>query len=377
MSRANLPEIVIDTITSDNALLHTLPADPHKIPREFKLHRIMISSFGFDRAAEFSALLTNPKPVGEIDSMGSFGPWDADEPGDTPVSGTFRFSDADFATLRGIEGIMSSEGSYKGTLNRLDVEGRTRTPDFALSVVDNPVPLHTHYFAVVDGTNGDTHLKSVRAQLGNSMIAASGKVVGVPGVKGRHILIEASSSEGHLEDMLRLAVKGQQPPMNGIVNLEAIVELLPGEGDMLNRLVISGRFQVREGRFTDEDVQEKLDALSRKGRGQPDDQGIQNVFSNLRGQFTMRKGNVAFSRLVFDVPGSEVNLLGSYSLRTEEVNFRGHLVLDAKLSQTTSGVRSFLLKIVDPFFSIDRGGSSVPIAITGSRSKPDFGLDFP
>ena len=315
--------------------------------------------------------------MGEIDSEGQFGPWDADEPGDTPVNGTFRFSRADFATLRGIQGIMSSTGRYSGQLSRLDVIGHTETPDFALAKVGNPIPLTTDYVAVVDGTNGNTHLHSVRAQLGKSVIQASGKVVGYRGVKGRHIYIQANASAGRIEDMLRLTVKGDgPPPMKGTVHLSAKVELPPGGGDLLDRLLVDGRFGVGSGQFTDPGVQEKLDALSRKGRGQPDSESIQNVVSNLRGMMKVRKGTISFSNLAFDVPGASVQLHGSYNLANEELDFHGHLLMDAKISQATTGAKSFLLKIFDPFFGKDGGGSSIPIQVTGTRSDPDFGLDI-
>jgi hypothetical protein len=371
-----LPAILIDEVIADDALLQTLPSDPRKFPREFKIHRVVIRSFGFDRAASFHALLTNPTPVGEIDSEGQFGPWNADEPGDTPVSGTFRFSHADFATLRGITGILSSEGSYRGALNHLDVEGHTQTPDFALAAVGNTIPLTTHYVAVVDGTNGDTYLTSVEARLGDSTILATGKVVGIPGIKGRHIFIEANSQTGRIEDMLRLTVKGEQPPMMGSVNLVATIDLPPGEEDLLDRLVLFARFGVAEGRFTSQGVQEKLDSLSRRGQGQPKDESIQNVISNVRGRLTVRQGTVTFSSLAFDVPGATVQLSGSYNLRSEVIDFHGHLLLDAKISQTTTGAKSFVLRLFDPFFNKDGGGASLPIKITGERKNLDFGLDL-
>jgi hypothetical protein len=364
-------------VTADDALLQTLPKDPRKLPREFKIHRLIVRSFGFDRAASFRALLTNPKPVGEIDSEGQFGPWNADEPGDTPVSGTFRFSHADFATLRGITGILSSEGKYSGTLNHIDVEGRTETPDFALAAVGNPISLTTHYVAVVDGTNGNTYLTSVVAQLGNSTILASGKIVGIPGIKGRHIYIEAVSRKSRLEDLLRLTIKGAQPPMKGFTDLNATIELPPGQADILDRLVVDGRFGVAGGRFTNPGVQKKLDSLSRGGRGQPKNESIQNVVSNLHGRLVLRHGAATFSSLAFNVPGAEVQLVGTYDLRSEQIDFQGRLLLDAKVSQTTTGARSFFLKLFDPFFTKDDGGgTSLPIQITGDRSNPDFGLDL-
>ena len=67
----------------------------------------------------------------------------------------------------------------------LDVVGDTAMSNFALNVSGNPMPLTTHYVAVVDGTNGDTYLTSVEAHLGRSTINTSGEVVGVPGVPGR------------------------------------------------------------------------------------------------------------------------------------------------------------------------------------------------
>jgi hypothetical protein len=49
--------------------------------------------------------------------------------------------------------------------------------------------------------------------------------------------------------------------------------------------------------------------------------------------------------------------------------------LDAKLSQTTTGVKSFLLKAVDPFFKGKNGGTDIPFKITGTKDHPVFGLD--
>ena len=61
---------------------------------------------------------------------------------------------------------MSSSGKYSGTLDQIDVEGDTEMPDFALSIANNPLPLSTHYIAVVNGTDGNTYLKSVEARFG-------------------------------------------------------------------------------------------------------------------------------------------------------------------------------------------------------------------
>jgi hypothetical protein len=50
--------------------------------------------------------------------------------------------------------------------------------------------------------------------------------------------------------------------------------------------------------------------------------------------------------------------------------------MDAKISQTQSGLKRLLLKVVDPIFTKDGGGSALPIKITGKRDAPDVGLDM-
>ena len=47
--------------------------------------------------------------------------------------------------------------------------------------------------------------------------------------------------------------------------------------------------------------------------------------------------------------------------------------MDAKVSETTTGVKAFFLKLADPFFR-DKGRTSIPIKIGGTVKKPDFGL---
>ena len=48
--------------------------------------------------------------------------------------------------------------------------------------------------------------------------------------------------------------------------------------------------------------------------------------------------------------------------------------MDAKLSETVTGFKSLLLKMVDPFFRKD-GRTVVPLKISGTRGDPQFGLD--
>jgi hypothetical protein len=66
---------------------------------------------------------------------------------------------------------------------------------------------------------------------------------------------------------------------------------------------------------------------------------------------------------------------GDYGLLTKQLDFRGRLEMDAKISEATTGKKSFFLKLVDPFFKNKRKGygSSIPIKVTGTVEDPHVG----
>lgn len=381
-STADLGEkypVVVDEIDADDALLVLLrrPSDVGKPPNEFAIHRLVMKGFSFDHAADFHALLTNPKPRGEIRCDGKFGPWQADEPSETPVSANYAFDDADLGTVKGITGILSSVGHFAGPLNYLTVEGETDTPDFALRTAAHPMDLHTDFKAIVDGTNGNTVLTSVIAKFLHTTLVTHGAVVDVyPGVKGRTIALDAVSTDSRIEDLLSLAVKADKPVMTGGATLNAKIIIPEGDEDLVERLRLDGHFGLAKVHFTNSDVQAKIDSLSRKGQGKPEDLDLTNELSNLRGRFKMNKAEVAFSDLTFDVEGASVALAGVYNIDEGQLDFRGKLRMHAKLSQTMTGWKSVVLKPFDHFFQGPHGGSEIPIKITGTREHPSFGSDF-
>ena len=81
-------------------------------------------------------------------------------------------------------------------------------------------------------------------------------------------------------------------------------------------------------------------------------------------------------RLIFAMPGADVKLAGSYGMRSEKIDFAGHLLMDARISETVDGYKSWLLKPIDPFFAKDGRGAVIPIKITGTREDPQYGLNF-
>ncbi len=165
--------IFVDRFVCDNAQLIINTLKPGKLPLEFNIGSLKMTTIGPGSPLHFDANLTNPKPVGNVLSSGSFGPWRADSPRDTPVSGTYSFSHADLGTIKGIGGILSSTGKYAGVLDKIVVDGATDTPDFRIATSGRAVPLHTDFHAIVDGTSGDTYLQPVKARILTSWLTAN------------------------------------------------------------------------------------------------------------------------------------------------------------------------------------------------------------
>jgi hypothetical protein len=268
-----------------------------------------------------------------------------------------------------------STGNFAGQLDRIVADGKTSTPDFSLDVSGRPVPLDTEFHAVIDGTTGDTALDPVKATLLDSRITARGGVFGAPDGTGRMVLLDVVVGPGRLEDVLRLGLKSDRPPMVGSLRFHTQMAVLPGPQKISQRIKLNGRFFANAAHPTNPILQEKLKDLSRRAKGKPKDARAGVDVFDLKGRFVLDKATATFPALRFTIPGATLGLTGQYGLFSEQLDFHGDLLLDAKLSQTTSGLKSIFLKPVDPFFR--KGGKTVlPISITGLRSQPQFRLEL-
>jgi hypothetical protein len=372
-SKTELPKTILDKVVCHDAEILTTPTKPGKEPLDWQIHDLVLDNVDFDKPFAFRGTLTNAKPVGEIATRGQFGPWDVDDPGNSPVAGEYEFKNADLGPFPGIAGTLSSTGQFNGPLNELQAKGVTETPNFSLDRVGRPVALHTEYEATVDGTNGDTILHPVRAILGKSPIFAEGKVVVVP-QQGHLITLDVSAPQGRIEDMLSLAINSEKPLMTGPVKVKARLTIPPGKAKALEKLVLDGTFGLEDAKWSSPEVREKLESLSRHAQGKPEDEDVGSSLSDLKGSFHLEKGVIEFRSLTFGVEGALIDLAGTYDIRGGMLDLHGHLRLKAKLSQTVTGVKSFFLKEFDPFFAKNGAGTELPIAITGTREKPVFGV---
>ena len=366
--------VVIEEVIITNSRLTILPKNQKKKPLKFELHRLRLESAGQSVAMKYTASLTNAVPPGEILTKGHFGPWAETEPGDSPLDGEYDFDKADLGVFKSIAGILHSKGSFQGTLDSLDVSGEATIPDFRLKRAGNALKLFTRFQVLVDGTNGDTILKPVVGTLGTTTFTTSGAIIKNDSANKRNISLDVDMPNGNLRDVLLLAMKGP-PFMEGRLNLKTRIDIPPLDEKVREKLMLDGMFEITQGRFLKSAIQDQIDSLSRRSQGQPKNESIDEVVSHMGGKFVLDDEIIHFDPVSFAVPGSGIDLSGSVDLDKDILDFQGTLKMQAKVSQTMTGWKHWLLKPVDPFFSKQGFGTLLNIQVQGSVENPKFGMN--
>jgi hypothetical protein len=367
-------DIVINHLISHDAELSFVGARKDHTPLTFLIQALTVNDLSFDQPMSFSASLTNPVPTGHIETQGTFGPWQKDDPGALPIAGDYTFTNADLNTINGIGGTLSSTGKYSGQLTRITATGTTETPDFSLDLGGKPLPLTTTFQAVVDGTDGSTRLVDVDAKMRNTRIRTKGLIANLDG-PGRHAIdLDVRIDNGRVEDILALVMSTKKPTLTGDLSMQSTFSLPPGKTRVPQRLAMKGKFGLDRAKFTSQDVQAKLKELSRRSQGKEKDEDVGNVLTELNGAFVVKSGVLTMSDLTFLIPGAAVSVQGTYTLEDGRLDLIGTLQMEASVSRAVGGFKSIFLKPFDPLFRKNGGKTTVPIKITGTRDSPDIGL---
>jgi hypothetical protein len=91
----------------------------------------------------------------------------------------------------------------------------------------------------------------------------------------------------------------------------------------------------------------------------------------------VRDGVAQFTDLLFTIPGANTDGLGRFDLLNKQVNMKGTLRMVTDLSHTTTGIKSLLLKPVDPLFERKHAGTVAPVQLSGTFAHPTVGLQLP
>lgn len=362
----------VRSFVSDDAEVDFTSAKPGKRPLPFMIHHLSVTASDESAPLAFEASLTNPEPPGEITSSGHIGPWNGSDPGKTAVEGSYRFEHAQLGVFSGVSGTLSSQGTYRGELDHISVEGGSDVPDFVAGKSGHRIHLRTDFRATVDGTNGDTVLERVTGRFDRSVLVFRG---GVRGPHGKTAAL-AVEGEGRIQDLLLMLTSDTPAPMTGAISFNGRAVLPPGEGDFYSRLGFQGDFEIRDARFTKPSTRSRLDELSARARGKKNPRDIEDVSGDLKGHLELRRGTATFSNVSLQVPGARAKVGGTYSLLNYRINLHGTLATEVTLSQSNSGLKSALLKPLDPLFKRKHAGAVVGVSITGTYDHPVFAIDL-
>ncbi len=134
---------------------------------------------------------------------------------------------------------------------------------------------------------------------------------------GHIIDLNVDVPAGRLQDFLDLAVQTKPAVLSATITTKAHLHIRPGKERVVQKLSIRGRFTLRGMHFVNPQVQDKVDRLSYRARGEPQKAkpGAEDVKSGIRGVFTLDRGSISFSNLLQTVcPERKYIWTGDYSL---------------------------------------------------------------
>jgi hypothetical protein len=363
------PHTAIEVLRIHNSLLDILHDSGARYT--FAVHELEITGLLNGQPMHYWLAMENPLPSGQITVTGNFGPLNANDVGATNVSGQFSFNRVRLRDVGNIRGTLSSSGRFSGPLRAIQADATSDTPDFA---VDDGQPTNVQgtIHCIVNGLTGDVFMPQIEVKSDRTTVHASGEVAGSPKTANLDIAIQ----RGRAEDVLRPFLH-RQVPIVGPVALHGHAYVGPsGRGiPFLQRLRVNGVFDVPSERLADAKTEQTLTAFSQRAQSKktqathqedPPQQDSEVVLSSLRGPAVIRNGVISTTGLLFQVPGAQADLAGTFALHGEAVHLTGNLEMQTNISHTATGFKALLLKPLAPFFKKQDRGAVIPIAVLGT-----------
>ena len=370
--QSNGDSLVIEEFRAQDTVLELAGNSRTAKPLSFLIREAIFRKLATSRTIPFTLSLHLPLPPAEVQANGWIGPW-RDDNGTvrtTPVSGSCTLQHANLGVFKSLAGELSARVDFSGNLQKIEVNGNTRTPDFEVKESGHQFPLTTQFAGLVDLVTGDVLLPKLAARIGDTSLIADAKIAGKP----KTVELNVSEGRGRLQDLVLLFSDAPRSPMTGPILFHTKVLLPPEHRPFKERVRLSGAFDVDPARFTSYDTRSHVDQLSQRARGEkdkdPDD--AEDVPSTLKGNVILKNGIATFRQISLSVPGAVANMHGKYSLLSKRVDLHGKMRMEATVSQATKGAKSFFLKILDPFFKRKDAGADIPVALTGRYGDTHF-----
>jgi hypothetical protein len=366
------PDTAITHLEIHNSVLDVLRAKGGRF--SFPVSQLELDDVEKGHATAFAVDMENAIPSGHIHASGRFGPVVEHSLGDTLASGQFTFDRVNLHDVGNVSGMLSSTGKFFGSLGALQAEATSSTPNFAVDG-GQPTPVNGSVRCTVNALNGDTVFHSIEAQVGRTVVFANGSTAGSP-EKTTNLDIVVKS--GRAEDVMRPFLR-REVPITGPVSLHAHASLAPSsEGRFFHRLHVDGAFDVPVERATDPKTEKSLTDFSYRAQDKKEPDALKDnsqqdseadALSSIAGPASIRDEVVTTSGVLFQVPGAEANLKGTFAIHTRTVHLTGDLRMHSDISHTATGFKSLLLKPLAPFFRKQHAGAVIPIAVTGTPGK--------
>lgn len=372
-----LSKISLGSVTAHGAVLE-FENESHTNPVKFAIHKLRVENIAAGKPMSYEVSMGLSEPPGELESQGTFGPWQSGAPGKIPLRGIVTLTDAKLDKYQGIAGTVQSQDHFNGTLDQINIEGEARSPDFQVKTAKHPLALSTQFRLLLNGLEGEMQLQDLIASVGHTTAHAQGSIKKNPVTGRRETLVNFTIHHGRAEDLLWLFNDDPKPPMMGIANFVAQVRVPQFAPDFLKNLELKGRFSVTDGHFQ-KSTQEKTNELSARASGKkPKNPGDapDAVVESLASDVNVRNAAATFPNFFFGIANAHARMHGTYNFLKHEVDLHGDLWTQAKISQDSSGFKAALIKPLDPLFERKHAGARVPVVMDGPISHPHFGTDI-
>lgn len=362
------PDTMIETLVVHNSLLEI--AREHDKPLLFPIKQVEIRNLHKGEAMNYAVDMQNSIPTGHILARGTMGPIKGRDFDSTHVSGNFAFLAVNLHDVGEISGKLDARGLFKGTLRSMDVETDSDVPNFAVTD-GRPTDVKGSMQAALSGDNGDLDIHAIDLTVGASHIHAVGSIKGDAKATNLDITVE----QGRAEDLMRPFIHGAVPIV-GPVSLKSHAYLGPPGNGFIEKLRMTGSFDVPAEKITDKETEKELSGFSQRARGEEKpNTGVESnsksnatekdVLSSVQGPARIENGAAQTTGLTFKVAGASAKLNGTFRFHDEAVHLTGTLKMNTDISHTSTGFKSFLLKPLAPFFKKKNAGAVIPIAVTG------------
>jgi hypothetical protein len=358
--------IEIETIVADGTTLDFL-GENGRPPLHLQFPLLQVHNVHQGQPLSFFARVMVPKPQGVVLANGSVGPFRTNDYGATPLSGTYSLQNADLSQVHGISGHASASGRYGGTFSGIETFGQLAIPDFRAASAHR-VRLDAAYRVLVNGINGDVEIQQTEVRTGESLITASGSVVGKP----NKVNFTIATKDSRVQDLLKI-VEQDDPSVLGKVSFHAAVNLNNRPEKFLQRLGLKGGISLAQVSFAKPDTQHDMNAFA--ARVQKDPPGGSKtdppqVTATASSPIIFHEGMAYFPDIHITLPGADTHLNGTFNLMNTRIHFTGKADLQRDISRAATGWKSALLKPLIPFFRHNDAGAIVSIAVTGTANQP-------